>query len=113
MTFIQRSLPPGDRDDAPLLNQASDRPSSAVAGSDHPGDAARLMAVKAEVAQLRAVFTQAERSLSTLEAALSAGEQYAIEQAAWRLCEALVVNLHTLAAKVRRAADGARRPKEQ
>lgn len=93
------TIPPGDRDDAPL----------ALGGPDNATPAGREPAQKAvpdidnDIARLENAIGEAQLALAELKMARTQDNLPTAKSAAWRLCEALqLLDLRAIAARVKR-----------
>jgi hypothetical protein len=92
------SLPPGDRDDAPPLLPERERP--AVAGSDPQPNL--FAGLSPAIERISATLDEAQLALGELKLALSKNDLPTIKSAAWRLSEALMLDLRGQSAQLRR-----------
>jgi len=91
MSAFDRCLPPGDRNDAPVLARPA---------------VLNVTEAMGDIAQLQHTLEGAQRALDRLTKALGVGDHDAAQRAAWDLNEALMTDTRAVSVRVRTAIAG-------
>lgn len=111
-TFIERTVPPGDRDDAvPLLAGGSSDAAQPVAG--RKPDTVLVPELDLHLPRIERALHDGHQAMADFMAARARGDWPAVSAAATRLAEALAVDLKALSAHVAKAVMNARAAKRR